>query len=129
MKSDQSNRIFKSALMTGFSLCGAFWLHTAGAAGGGLPADFPIPPSLGPCKPVVVSGETICEWHNVDQHALYMFFLVALPKAGYTLLPGALEVDTQTFHMAAIGFSKGNAKGALTINGARDLVIQFLPGS
>jgi hypothetical protein len=94
----------------------------------GLPSDFPIPPGLSPCKPVIVSKEVICEWHNVDQHATYAFYLAALPKAGYTLLPGAQEAKTPTFYMAAIGFTKGSSQGAVTINGGKDLIVQVLLG-
>ena len=61
----------------------------AATSGPGLPADFPLPPGLSPCKPLDASGEIICEWHNVDGSAIYKFYLGALPKAGYTLLPGA----------------------------------------
>jgi hypothetical protein len=34
---------------------------------------------LSACKPVILSKEVICECDNVDQHALYAFYLVALP--------------------------------------------------
>jgi hypothetical protein len=100
-----------------------------GAAGvTGLPGDFPLPPGLSPCKPVILSKEVTCEWHNVDQHAMYTFFLAALPKAGYTLLPGAQEAKTPTFYMAAMGFTKGSAQGAVTINGGKDLIVQVFFG-
>jgi hypothetical protein len=94
----------------------------------GLPSDFPLPPGLSPCKPVIMSKEVICEWHNVDQHAMYAFYLAALPKAGYTLLPGAQEAKTPTFYLAAMGFTKGSAQGAVTINGGKDLIVQVLLG-
>ena len=94
----------------------------------GLPSDFPLPPGLAPCKPRVVSKEVICEWHNVDQHAMYAFYLAALPKAGYTLLPGAQEAKTPTFYLAAMGFKKGATQGAVTINGGKDLTVQILLG-
>ena len=86
-------------------------------AGPGLPADFPIPPGLSPCKPVMAGGEVICDWHGVvDGHAIYKFYLEALPKAGYTLLPGAQEVTTPHY-MGAMGFKKGGGQGAVTIAG------------
>jgi hypothetical protein len=94
----------------------------------GLPSDFPLPPGLSPCKPVIISKEVICEWHNVDQHAMYAFYLAALPKAGYTLLPGAQEAKTPSFYLAAMGFTKGSAQGAVTINGGKDLIVQVLLG-
>jgi hypothetical protein len=113
-------------LSVAFSMCNV----SAFAQGvTGLPSDFPLPPGLSPCKPVIVSKEVICEWHNVDQHAMYVFYLAALPKAGYTLLPGAQEAKTPTFYMAAIGFKKGSAQGAVTINGGKDLIVQVLVGS
>jgi hypothetical protein len=93
-----------------------------------LPSDFPQPPGLSPCKPIIISKEVICEWHNVDQHAMYVYYLAALPKAGYTLLPGAQEAKTPTYYLAAIGFQKGNAQGALTINGGKDLLVQIVIG-
>lgn len=98
---------------------------SAPTAGPGLPADFPIAPGLSPCKPVDASGEIICEWHNVNGHAIYTFYHDALPKAGYTILPGAQEV-TASHYMGAIGFKKGSAKGAVSIAGG-DLTIQYLP--
>jgi hypothetical protein len=94
----------------------------------GLPRDFPLPPGLSPCKPVIMSNEVMCEWHNVDQHAMYAFFLAALPRAGYTLLPGAQEANTPTLYMAAMGFTKGSAQGAVTINGGKDLIVQVFLG-
>lgn len=111
-----------TATVTSMCCASAF----AQGATGALPADFPVPPGLSPCKPVVMSREVICEWHNVDQHAMYAFYLAALPKAGYTVLPGAQEAKTPTFYLAAIGFKKGNAQGAVSINGARDLTVQVL---
>jgi hypothetical protein len=57
-----------------------------------------------------MGGEITCEGHNVDQHATYTFFLAALPKSGYALLPGAQEVDQPTYRLAAIGFTKGKRK-------------------
>ena len=96
----------------------------AATAGPGLPSDFPIAPGLGPCKPVDAGGEIVCEWHNVDGHAIYTFYHDALPKAGYTLLPGAQEVTTPHY-MGAMGFKKGSAKGAVTI-ASGDLTIQYL---
>jgi hypothetical protein len=126
----QTNRIVSALgalLVTGVSIFSPSAFAQA-AGGAGLPNDFPVPPGLSPCKPLVVSREVICEWHNVDQHAMYAFFLAALPKAGYTLLPGAQEAKTPTFYMAAIGFKKGNAQGAVSINGAKDLTVQVLLG-
>jgi hypothetical protein len=127
MTSHQSNRIVKSLLLTGVSICCVFVFSQATAGGTGLPADFPVPPGLTPCKPLVVGGEVICTWHNVDQHAMYAFFLAALPKAGYILLPGAQEANEATYYLAAIGFTKGKTQGALTINSAKDLTVQVLP--
>ena len=43
------------------------------SAASGLPSDFPLHPGLSPCKPVVMSKEVMCEWHNVDRHAMYVF--------------------------------------------------------
>lgn len=97
---------------------------SASATGPGLPADFPIAPGLSPCKPVDASAEIICEWHNVDQHAMFTFYRDALPKAGYTVLPGAQETPAP-HSLAAIGFKKGSAKGAVTIAGGT-LTIQYL---
>jgi len=127
MTSHQSNRIVKPFLVAGFSICCAFVFSQAMADGTGLPADFPVPPGLSPCKPLVVGGEVICEWHNVDQHAMYVFYLAALPKAGYNVLPGAQEANEATYYLAAIGFTKGKFQGALTIKSAKDLTVQVLP--
>jgi len=100
---------------------------SATSAGPGLPADFPLAPGLSPCNPVVASGEIICEWHGVDGHAIYTFYHEALPKAGYTLLPGALEGDvSKPSYRGAMGFKKGSAQGAVSIVGG-DLTIQYLP--
>jgi hypothetical protein len=127
MRSHQSNRMVKPLLVTAVSICCALVFAQASAGGTGLPADFPVPPGLSPCKPQVVGGEVICEWHNVDQHATYAFYLAALPKAGYTLLPGAREANGASYYLAAIGFKKGKTQGALTINSAKDLTVQVLP--
>jgi hypothetical protein len=127
MTSHQSNCIVKPLLLTGVSICCVLVFSQSTAAGTGLPADFPVPPGLSPCKPLVVGGEVICTWHSVDQHAMYAFFLAALPKAGYSLLPGAQEAREATYYMAAIGFTKGKIQGALTINSAKDLTVQVLP--
>lgn len=97
----------------------------AATAGPGLPADFPLAPGLSACKPIDASGEIICEWHNVDGHTMFVFYRDALPKAGYTLLPGAQEAPGPHY-IAAIGFKKGSAKGAVSIAGG-DLTIQYLP--
>jgi hypothetical protein len=97
----------------------------AATAGPGLPADFPLAPGLSACKPNVVGGEIICEWHGVNGHAIYTFYHDALPKAGYTLLPGAQEVMTPHY-IGAMGFKKGSAQGAVSIAGG-DLTIQYLP--
>ena len=93
--------------------------------GPGLPADFPLAPGLSACRPVMAGGEIICEWHGVNGHAIYAFYFAALPRAGYTLLPGAQEVTTPHYQ-AAMGFKKGSAQGAVTIAGG-DLTIQDLP--
>jgi hypothetical protein len=98
---------------------------SATTSGSGLPADFPMAPGLSACKAIVSGGETICEWHGVDGHAIYTFYHEALPKAGYTLLDGAQEVTTPNY-MGAMGFKKGSAKGAVSITGG-DLTIQYLP--
>jgi hypothetical protein len=127
MATHQSRRSVKPRLVTAVTICCAFVFSQATAGGAALPADFPAPPGLSPCKPLVVGGEVICEWHNVDQHAMYAFYLAALPKAGYTLLPGAQEANEATYYLAAIGFKKGKTTGALTINNARDLTVQVLP--
>jgi hypothetical protein len=99
--------------------------NSAATAGPGLPADFPLAPGLSACKAIVVGGEIICEWHGVDGHAIYTFYHEALPKAGYTLLNGAMEVTTPHYQ-SAMGFTKGSAKGAVSITGG-DLTIQYLP--
>jgi hypothetical protein len=127
MTAHRSVRILKPLLATCISICGAFVCSQATAGGAGLPADFPIPPGLSPCKPLVMGGEVICEWHNVEQHSTYAFYLAALPKAGYTLLPGAQEINDATQYLAAIGFTKGKTKGALMINSAKDLKVQVIP--
>ncbi|HWT44333.1 MAG TPA: hypothetical protein VN085_00150 [Vicinamibacterales bacterium] len=103
-------------------------------AGPGLPADFPIPPGLTPCKPLDASGEIICDWHGVaDGVAIYKWYLEALPKAAYTLLPNreslaatlkALPPDYHGF--LSLGFKKGSAQGAVTIVSGK-LSIQYLP--
>ena len=92
----------------------------------GLPADFPMAPGLSACKPIVQGPEVICEWHNVNGHTIYTFYHDALPKAGYTLLPGAQEVLTPHY-LGAIGFKKGNVQGAVSIPGT-DLTIQVITG-
>ncbi|HEY7861461.1 MAG: hypothetical protein ACHQRL_07915 [Gemmatimonadales bacterium] len=97
----------------------------AATAGPGLPADFPLAPGLSACKPTVVGGEIICEWHSVNGHAIYTFYHEALPKAGYTLVHGAQEVTTPRYQ-AGMGFKKGSAQGAVYIVGG-DLTIQYLP--
>ena len=95
--------------------------------GPGLPADFPLPPGLSPCKPLVASGEIICEWHGQDGRAIYKFYLAALPKAGYTLIRAKEEPPPDYNGVLGLGFKKGKAQGAVTI--ARgDLTIQYLPG-
>jgi hypothetical protein len=83
---------------------------------------------LKPCKPLVASGEIICDWHGVaDGAAIYKFFLKALPKAGYTLLPGTLKEVPPNYHgYLGLGFKKGTAQGAVTI-ASGDLSIQYLP--
>jgi hypothetical protein len=93
-------------------------------AGPGLPADFPVAPKLSACKPTVIAQEVICDWHNVDGHAVFTFYMQALPKAGYTILPGAAEIPSQN-EQAVIGFKKGDVKGAISITGA-DVTIQVL---
>jgi hypothetical protein len=99
----------------------------AATSGPGLPSDFPLAPGLSACKPQVVSGEAICEWHGMDGHAVYTFYHEALPKAGYTLLPGALEGDvSKPSYRGAMGFKKGSAQGAVSIVGG-DVTIQYLP--
>jgi hypothetical protein len=104
-------------------------ISTAAPAGSGpgLPADFPIPPGLKPCKPLVASGEIICDWHGVgDGRPIYNFYLKALPKAGYTLLRVKEELPADYKGPLALGFKKGSAQGAVTIAGG-DLSIQYLP--
>jgi len=96
----------------------------AAIAGPGLPADFPLAPGLSACKPIVASGEIICIWHGVEGHTIFVFYREALPKAGYTILPGAQEVMTPHY-ICAIGFRKGSAQGAVSIAGG-DLTIQYL---
>jgi hypothetical protein len=102
---------------------------TAGpeTAGPGLPADFPLAPGLSACQPIVISTEIICEWHGVDGHAIYAFYHEALPKAGYTLLPGASEAP-QPSYRGAMGFKKGPSQGAVSITGD-DLTIQIITGA
>lgn len=95
-------------------------------AGPGLPADFPLAPGLSACRPIMQGPETICEWHGVDGHAIYTFYHEALPKAGYTLLPGAGEVTTPHY-LGAIGFKKGASQGAVSVTGT-DLTIQIITG-
>lgn len=90
----------------------------------GLPADFPIAPGLSACHPIVTGPEVICDWKGVDGHAVYMFYHDALPKAGYTLLPGAGE-QTSPSEMGAIGFKKGSVSGAITVRGT-SVTIQVL---
>ncbi len=101
--------------------------NAAATAGPGLPADFPLAPGLSACKPQVVGGEVICDWHGVDGHAVYTFYYEALPRAGYTLLPGALEGDvSKPSYRGVMGFKKGSAQGAVSIAGG-DVTIQYLP--
>jgi hypothetical protein len=56
---------------------------------------------------------------------MFTFYKDALPKAGYTLLPGAQEAPG-AHYMAGMGFKKGSAKGAVSIAGG-DLTVQYLP--
>jgi hypothetical protein len=93
-------------------------------AGPGLPADFPLAPTLTACKPIVTGPEVICDWHHVDGPKVYKFYHDSLPKAGYTLLPGAGEVTTPNYR-GAMGFKKGKSQGAVTIVGS-DLTIQVI---
>lgn len=117
-----------AALASGFPLFGTAAFAQGPTGGLNLPDDFPVPAGLGKCKPLVISREVICQWHNVDQHATYVFYLAALPKAGYILLPGAQETRTPTFYMAGMGFKKGTVQGAVTIDRDRDLKVQVLHG-
>lgn len=102
------------------ALLGAVMVTTAApttaTTGPGLPADFPLAPALSACHPIVQGPEVICEWSGVDGHAVYTFYHAALPKAGYTLLPGAGEQVTPR-EMGALGFKKGSVSGALTVRG------------
>jgi hypothetical protein len=93
-------------------------------AGPGLPADFPLAPKLAACKqPQVIGPQVICYWHNVtDGHAVFTFYMQALPKAGYTVLPGAGELPSAS-EVGAIGFKKGNVAGAVSIDGT-DVTVQ-----
>jgi len=93
-------------------------------AGPGLPTDFPLAPKLAACTPRVIAQEVICDWHNVDGHAVFTFYMQALPKAGYTILKGAGEIPSQS-EQAVIRFKKGGVQGAISIIGA-DLTIQVL---
>ena len=92
--------------------------------GPGLPADFPLAPHLAACKPMVLGPEVICQWHDTDGHAVFTFYMRALPKAGYTILDGAQET-TSPNELGAIGFTKGDVKGAVSITGT-DVTIQGL---
>ena len=84
--------------------------------GPGLPADFPVAPSLPACHPIVTGPEVICDYETVDGHAVFTFYMQALPKAGYKILDGAAETSTP-HEFGAIGFSKGGVQGAITITG------------
>lgn len=96
-------------------------------AGPGLPADFPLTPKLSACKPLVMGPEVICDWHAVaDPHAVYVFYHAALPKAGYTLIPGGPELTTPR-EFGSIGFKKGNVQGAVSVVGT-DVTIQVITG-
>lgn len=80
-----------------------------------LPAGFPLAPGLTPCKPSPAGGKsTLCEWHNVNAHAVYLFYMTALPKAGYTILKGSYEV-TSPHETGEIGFTKGTLEGGLSV--------------
>jgi hypothetical protein len=92
----------------------------------GLPADFPLMKGLAACKPLVTGPEVTCEWHGVNGHAVYTFYHAALPKAGYTLLPGADEILSPR-EFGAIGFKKGDVQGAVTVTGG-DVQIQVITG-
>ena len=94
--------------------------------GPGLPADFPLAPNLAACQPIVQGPEVICEWHHADAHAVFTFYMQALPKAGYKILDGAGETSTP-HELGAIGFSKGDVQGAITVTGT-DVSIQVLYG-
>jgi hypothetical protein len=93
-------------------------------AGPGLPADFPLAPNLGACTPIVIGPEVICDYHNADGHAVFTFYMQALPKAGYTILPGAQEI-TSPNEQGAIGFKKNGVQGAVSVTGT-DVSIQVL---
>ena len=111
--------------MTGFSSLIA-GLVLAAALGPGLPADFPLAPSLPACKPIVSGPEVICDFEKVDGHAVFTFYMQALPKAGYTILDGSAEQSTPK-ELGAIGFKKGDVQGAITITGS-NVSIQVLYG-
>ncbi len=113
------NSAFTTGRATAFAVA-----ITALSAGPGLPAGFPLAPGLKPCKPLSASKEVLCEWHNVDTHAAYLFYTTALPKAGYTILKGAAEVRSPR-EFGAIGFTKGTLKGAVSMSGM-DLTIQVI---
>lgn len=101
--------------------------NSATISGPGLPADFPLDPHLSACKPMMSGPEVICDWHKVDGHEVYTFYHEALPKAGYTLLPGALEADvSKPSYRGVMAFKKGSAQGAVSISGG-ELSIQYLP--
>ena len=106
-----------------FRIVGALTIATA-TAGPALPTGFPMAPGLTACKPIGRGPETICEWHHIDGPKMYKFYHDALPKAGYTLLPGANEV-TKPNYLGAMGFKKGKTHGAVTIQGT-DLTIQVI---
>jgi hypothetical protein len=87
-------------------------------AGPGLPADFPLDPALSPCKPVIAGPEVSCDWHGVDGHQVYAFYIEALPKAGYGLIPGSIEGNVgKPSYRGAIRFKKGSVLGAVNISG------------
>lgn len=98
-----------------------------GTAGPGLPADFPLAPGLSACNPQASPGQVICEWHGVDGPAIYAFYHEALPKAGYTLVPGASQVPT-LHEIGAVGFRKGSSQGAVLIYGS-DVTIHIITGA
>jgi hypothetical protein len=88
------------------------------SSGSGLPADFPLDPALSPCKPVIAGPEVICDWHGVDGHQVYAFYIEALPKAGYGLIPGSIEGNVgKPSYRGAIRFKKGSVLGAVNISG------------